>query len=119
MTENTSGTIRVVTLQGDLSIQKASGLADELKSVLDQADRVVLDIGHAERIDLACIQVLYAAKKTADGMGKELVFNGAVAPEIAATLAVGGFCKTPPEDGTELGAALVEFDRSDGSRASE
>lgn len=117
MSENASGKIQVVTLQGDLSIQKASGLTEELKSALENADRVVLDIGLAERLDLACIQVLYAAKKTADGLGKELVFKGPVAGEIAETLAVGGFCRTPSKDGTELGAALVEFGGVDSSGA--
>lgn len=104
--------IKVITLQGDLSIQKASAIVEEIQAAMGTTDKLVFDITLAESIDLSCLQILYAAKKTADKKGIELVFKGPVPSEIATALAVGGFCRKPPEDGSELADTLVEFNVS-------
>ncbi len=56
---------RILNLQGTLTVDRAQGLKAELSEALSANDVVLLSLSLVEELDLACLQVFYAAKTEA------------------------------------------------------
>lgn len=96
-----------LTLHGSLNVGNSNELKEELRKAIQAGDEVRIDIALVEDLDLACLQVFYAAEASARAVGKALHFIGAVPPKIAARLVACGFLRRIPERVEELDAALV------------
>jgi anti-anti-sigma factor len=68
------GTARVI-LQGDLSVADAEQLRDLLLEALVVADVVKLDLEAVTSMDLATLQLMGSAHRTATNGGKKLAFS--------------------------------------------
>lgn len=100
---------KIVNLQGNLSIDRAAGLKAEIAQALAGGEGVLLSISLVEELDLACLQVLYAAKASAKEAGKTLHFLGSVPSRIAKRLAACGFLREAAERAEDFESALVGF----------
>ncbi|MFQ5509392.1 MAG: STAS domain-containing protein [Leptospirillia bacterium] len=60
----------------DLGIQRVEALKKDLLEALgDARDQVVMSLKDVSRMDTAAVQVLLAAKKSADGLGRGFVLE--------------------------------------------
>jgi len=59
---------KVLKVEGPLTIHMAPGLRAALAGAVEADGRVVLDLSEAEEVDLACLQLVYSALLTAEGM---------------------------------------------------
>lgn len=66
------GNIKVVTLEGDLTIQRACELKERLLDALRSSSHTLVDLSRATSVDLSCLQVLCSAHRTSLKLGKEL-----------------------------------------------
>jgi anti-anti-sigma regulatory factor len=100
---------RIVNLHGALTVERASALKGEVAEALDESENVALSLSLVEELDLACLQVLYAAKARASAEGKELHFIGSVPARVSKRLMACGFLNGLPERAEEFESALVGF----------
>jgi anti-anti-sigma regulatory factor len=62
-----------LTIEGDLSFGTAADIRTALLEAFEEArDRLRIDVSDVETIDLAGVQLLYAARRTADARGIDL-----------------------------------------------
>jgi anti-anti-sigma regulatory factor len=61
-----------VALHGTVGLRDAAGLTEKLAQALAVHDRVVIDATALEQADISVVQVLAAARKTAEGAGRSL-----------------------------------------------
>jgi anti-anti-sigma regulatory factor len=76
---------REVFLAGDLTLARSLAVKEELERALEGSP-VVISFGEVEHVDLAFLQVLCAARRTALRDGKEIAFRGAAVPSVIAEL---------------------------------
>lgn len=67
-----TGSEYTVKCSGTLLIAEADGLRETLSQCLGQADSIKIDLGEAERIDTACIQLFMSLAKSAAIKSKKL-----------------------------------------------
>ncbi len=103
-------TVTVLTPRGDVSVARIAELQEHILDAFKRYPKVVLNLSRIERIDLAFVHLLYAAKREAESRGVVLRLNGRLSREPAELLQRGGFCKQVPANGQELEQALVEFE---------
>lgn len=72
--EQQNGQVQV-TFSGPLTIEHASAMREALHNVLRTAEKVVLDFRQAVAVDLACLQTLCSAHRTAEALGKGFSMN--------------------------------------------
>ncbi len=102
-------TQKLVAPGGVLGIETASPLRQELLAALAGSDEVLFDFSGAEDIDLAVLQVLYAARRSAE-LGKvRFSLMGKVSEKISKRLQVAGFTHSPCRTGEELETSLVDY----------
>ena len=65
-----------LVLSGELTIQNATSLKESLLDALNDVETCELDLTDVSQIDLAGIQVLFAAHKSALNRKKSLSFSG-------------------------------------------
>ncbi|HOX32152.1 MAG TPA: STAS domain-containing protein [Spirochaetales bacterium] len=99
----------IVKPSGSLMVDKAAPLRDELLAALDASDAIILDLSLVEDIDLACLQVLYAAARSASARAKRLRFQGTVPARVAKRLAASGLSRGSSDRAEDLEASLVDF----------
>jgi anti-anti-sigma factor len=99
----------IVNLSGALTIERASALRDEISTALAKADNVLLSLSLVEELDLACLQVFYAAKKSASSRGKELHFVGTVPSRVVKRLAACGLLHGAAASAEDFEAGLADF----------
>lgn len=107
-----SANIRVVNLSGDVTISSVKRYADQILEILDGKASVLLSLSQATDIDLAGVQLLYAARRCAESRKKELDLTGPVSEPIARRLYRSGFTESMVYDGLELGRQLHGFAES-------
>ncbi len=56
---------RTVAINGDMTIENAAELRSALMQALSDGGRLLLHMGRVDRIDLACLQLLCSAHRTA------------------------------------------------------
>lgn len=75
----------------ELTISKISQTRDTLINAFKTADTVTLDLSAVSRVDLAGLQLLYAARRTARDRSKTLQLVGTDNPAFATALNGNGF----------------------------
>jgi anti-anti-sigma regulatory factor len=100
---------KVVSPAGSLGIEAASSLKQELLEAFEGADEVLFDFSLAEDIDLAVLQVLYAARRGAERRGIRFALMGSVSEKVSRRIKVAGFTRSSCRTGEELEASLVDY----------
>jgi anti-anti-sigma regulatory factor len=85
--KNTRDEGRVMRLTGDLSIETASRLRNELLEALESAAPLEVDMGGAGSMDLACAQVLCSAHRSFHQAGQTMTLAGGVSESLRSSLA--------------------------------
>jgi len=98
----------VLNLDSSLTIDHASELKREISSALSNSALVHLNFSGVEELDLACLQVLFAARATARAGDKGLVFTGLPSERVRKRLRAGGFLRSGNGDIESLEAALID-----------
>lgn len=109
MASNESDTQKILNPSGSLMIDRAASFASELSAALASTPRLLISLSGIEDLDLACLQVLYAARRSAAAAGKELHFVGTVSSRVVRRLAAAGFLRGSPERAEDFEAALTDF----------
>ncbi len=109
MPAKTNKTPKIVNLSGALIIDRASALKDELVAAFAESSQVLVSLSLVEDLDLSCLQVFYAARRSAASTGMDFHFIGTVPPRIAKRLATTGFLDGMPERAEDFEAALIDF----------
>lgn len=103
-----STNVRVVNLTGDLTVANVARFVEPLRAALD-APMVLVSLSQVSDIDLAGIQLLYAAARSAWLAKTPLHFTGALPPLVVQRLREGGFLDTETVDARSLADALPDF----------
>jgi anti-anti-sigma factor len=101
--------LNVVSLEGGATIAEAEAVRDRLSEAIDGSAKVLVNLSHITRMDLAGIQVLYAARREADARGVALHLTGTVSDAVREALEAGGFVKKADADARALEASLLDF----------
>lgn len=99
----------IVNLSGVLYTDRAAALKKELEEALAGSGPVLVSLSLVEDIDLACLQVLYAARRSAKALGREFHFVGSIPSRLCKRLCAAGFLRGHPERTEDVEAGLVEF----------
>lgn len=91
-----------VALHGTVGLPDAAGLTEQLAEALAAHDRVAIDATGLAQADISLLQVLAAARKTADGAGRSLRLVAPLGGVLAQLLVRAGLVAP---DGTPRGAA--------------
>jgi anti-anti-sigma regulatory factor len=102
-------TPKILNFSGALLVDRAAALKAELSEALEGSSQVLVSLSLIEDLDLACLQVFYAARRTAVKSGKEFHFIGTVPSRIVKRLAAAGFLSGSPERAEDFEAGLIEF----------
>lgn len=103
--------VKVVNLQGSITVSAVDKLAGEIRESLKKAQTIMLSLSHATDIDLAGVQLLYAARRYAEKKKKELHFTGSVPEPVARKLLLSGFTEELILEGSALEERLQGFSR--------
>lgn len=109
MSQNSSGASVVLNPSGALIIDRASAFRNELSDALRSSRHITLDLSHVEELDLACLQVLYAARRAAIAAGKELHLSGTISPRVTKRLSAVGLLSGTPGRAEDFEASLLDF----------
>lgn len=85
--------IRHLHWQGELTVQQVGHCRDELQQALAAVDRIVLRLDDIEEIDIAFMQLLCAAYRTAATLGKEIAVDGPLPLRHLETVRLAGFSR--------------------------
>lgn len=83
----------IVTISGDLTISSAEEFRKVLLEAFGAADAVSLKIDALEAVDLACLQVLCSAHRSAVKSAKRLVFAMAPPPLFRTAVSDAGYTR--------------------------
>jgi anti-anti-sigma regulatory factor len=81
---------KVIHLRGNLTVDRATALKDEMAKSAVRGGDLTLDFSQAATIDLSFVQLIYATSRKVHAAGGKLRFAGDLSAEIGQTLAVGG-----------------------------
>lgn len=101
-----------LSLQGNLTVDRAAKLKEELERAVISSTRIILDLSSVEDIDLACLQTIYAAAADLSKHGGSFGFRGKLSPRTAKRLSVCGFVRGELERAEGLEDELVGFPRA-------
>jgi anti-anti-sigma factor len=71
-----SGSVGVMTIGGELTVQHADELKAALMRSLDAVDHLILNFDRVTEIDLSCLQLLCSAHRTSAKLRKQLTIAG-------------------------------------------
>lgn len=80
-----------LALEGNLTIDRAPELRQRLIRAIGENDLLTLDLSAVSSIDLACLQLLFSARRSAGIGAKRLHMVGTDNPEFARALQGNGF----------------------------
>ncbi|PLX92685.1 MAG: hypothetical protein C0621_08925 [Desulfuromonas sp.] len=86
----------VLTWDKPLTIEIVRELADEVLGALRQTEELVVDLQGCPEIDLACMQLLCAAERSASREGKRFVLRLSEDSPVVAVAEAGGFIRHSP-----------------------
>lgn len=109
MSQNARDASIVLRPNGALIIDRASAFKSEMAEALGKAKKISVDLSLVEELDLACLQILYAARRAALASGGELHLAGTVSSRIAKRLSSVGILRGTPERAEDFEASLLEF----------
>lgn len=79
-----------LTLQGQLTVDKAAALHHRLIELVQQNETITLDLSLVEKIDLACLQLLFATRRSSRNGNKTFFLAGADNPAVSHALRMNG-----------------------------
>ena len=62
-------------IKGSLSIYEVNHIQEKLMELLQENDKIELDLNSINECDASGLQILYSARKTADELEKEIIFS--------------------------------------------
>lgn len=101
--------VKVVNLDGDITLPGAEKAMTRIREAIDEKPMVLLSLSQATDIDLAGVQVIYAARRYAIKKDRSFHITGAVPEKIARRLDHAGFVHGVFLDGRDLDSRLIEF----------
>jgi anti-anti-sigma factor len=107
--KSTDEAIKILTLEGNLTINRAEEIQNEILSSLSNTKQVLINLAHAETIDISFIQILYAAKSEARKQKKELHLTGSLTETVLRGFIMAGVTKGSSLDARELESTLLDF----------
>ena len=102
--------LQVVSLEGDAGVTSVQAVKKRFTEALDSSAKVLVNLSHVSGIDLAGVQLLYAAKREAHSRGVEFHLTGTVSDAVREALEAGGFVQQAPSDARELESVLLDFE---------
>jgi ABC-type transporter Mla MlaB component len=84
---------RELSLKGRLTLQHIFNLKAELGAALNKVDRLIIDLGEAEEVDLSFLQLLCSVHRTAIALNKSLALAGKHPKEFTQILKGSGFIR--------------------------
>ncbi|MFP4211689.1 MAG: lipid asymmetry maintenance protein MlaB [Alkalispirochaeta sp.] len=105
-----SANVKIVNLGGRITLPRIEEINTLLKDEIDASPAVLVSLSRAEEIDLAGVQLLYAARRYANSRERTMHITGTVPEAIAERLYRSGFTSSIIRDGKELDENLHEFD---------
>jgi len=109
--------LQVVSLEGGATIAEAESLQKRLTEALESTAKVLVNLSHVTQMDLAGIQVLYAARTEAGRRGVAFHLTGTVSDAAREALEAGGFVKHASAEAKELEAAMLDFSSDEQARS--
>jgi anti-anti-sigma factor len=88
-----SGEMGVLTMDGELTIQRAAELKTALISSLASVEHLVLNLEKVAEVDLSCLQLLCSAHRTSVRSNKRLTWAGNRPESLARTVGDAGFVR--------------------------
>lgn len=85
--------IQQIHWQGDLTIQETGACLDQLRAALDQGDKVVLHFERIGEIDIAFMQLLCSAYRTAATLGKAIEVSEPLPAAQLESIRLAGFSR--------------------------
>lgn len=104
-----SDKIKVVNLVGEVVLSTVAGHKVRIEEALSERSKVFASLTQVEDIDLFGVQLLYAARRYAERVGKEFHLTGEIPERVARRLHQNGFVESVIRDGRELDRQLHEF----------
>lgn len=92
--DHTDGNEGVLAINGDLTIENADELRSALIKALLNADRVLLDCGASSKADLAGLQLLCSAHRTALRLKKQFQFKSPCREAVKTAAEKTGYLRT-------------------------
>jgi ABC-type transporter Mla MlaB component len=83
----------VLTVGGDLSVQRASELKNVLRSSLENGEHLVLEFAECSGTDLSFVQLLCSAHRTAVGLGKSLELGASASTQFLRMVDEAGYLR--------------------------
>jgi ABC-type transporter Mla MlaB component len=80
-----------VFLEGDLTITQAQKITNDLNNALGKYDDLKVTVQNVTLLDLACIQLLYAFRKTCAQQNKKVLLDIKLNPDLELLLTKCGF----------------------------
>ncbi len=96
-----------LALTGRLTINEAETVRDALLNHMARCDTLTLDLGALEAVDVAGLQLLISARRSAERAGKTLRLAAAPGAALLEALTAAGFCSV--EDGGQPQAGQDGF----------
>ena len=100
---------KLVQLQGSLTVDRALTLKQEMDAAFAAGNAIQFDFSQVEDLDLACLQLLYAATRLASKEGKELHFRGSIPAKVSKRLLGCGILRIDSQRAEDLESALVSL----------
>jgi len=80
-----------LSLEGELTVSNAVALRERFLKALGQSDQVEIDLAGVSAVDLAGLQLLCAAHRTAAAQGKTLTLKDGQVPALQQARTMSGF----------------------------
>ncbi|MFP4302360.1 MAG: STAS domain-containing protein [Spirochaetaceae bacterium] len=81
----------VVSLEGEIRVQRAEEIRAELQDALTTHEQVFLNVSHVSDIDLSFVHLLYAARRFAKKKNRTFRLTGTFQETVVRRLQTGGF----------------------------
>lgn len=104
-------TEELVDLGVKASIEQVSSLYKEISEKLQREERLFISCKDVEQVDVSILQLLYAAKREADKLGKKLELSGPVSESMRKALVDSGFLPSYAEEPVDISLEMMDFDQ--------
>ena len=81
----------ILSLDGEMTISKASLLRDKLLQSFRQSDEIEISFADVTSVDLSCLQLLHSARRSAREKKKKLIIQTDNAPVLQQAQSWAGF----------------------------
>lgn len=120
MADSAGNHAQIIRPEGALGVDRAASLRTELLAAFSSAGKVILALEAVSDMDLACLQVLYAARRSAREGSVDFSLRGSLPTRTLERLYATGFLRVRPGAGggaavpADMEALLVDFQAGSG-----